>query len=147
MIRAFWIKNGKSMGVLELLAHKLAASDYLMARGRFTVENGVQRSHVSWGWVFDKDKHGQLRAQKVIEGFYDNEKMNGIWDSKEREAAERAQRERKKTKCMDLNNKIVWVYLDEQWNGGPRYSQYGEHANGLPLICDDKALAEGPVRS
>ena len=145
-IRAFWAKNGKSMGVLEMLAQKLAASDYLMARGRFAVEHGVKRSHVSWGWVFEKHKDGKLKAQKILDGDYDNERMNAVWDRNERFAAERAQRERKKTKCMDLNNKIVWVYLDEQWNGAPRYSQYGEHANGLPLICDDKALAEGPVR-
>lgn len=137
VMRRLWLANGKTITPFEQLAAKVAASDFLMARGVFAGPEGgaSQRGRpVAWGWVFGKDQNrGCYRYERIMEGAYDNERMEKIRkDSEERKAKAAT----KTTKCVNLMGTIVFVNLAEQLNGKPRYTQYGMDGS-LPKIDDE----------
>jgi len=127
-MKQFWRKHGKTVGSFEVLARKVSESDFLMAR------NGHKGQHdggkpYPWAWIFDVGNDGLLRAEKIMNDDYSNERMAFVLEKR---------KEKKLTKVkMATSSDPVMVDMDEQWNGEPRYRAYGT-VNGLPDVVDLK---------
>lgn len=133
-MRRLWLANGKTITPFEQLASKVAASDFLMARGTFSgPDDGPWRTGkpVTWGWIFDYDDQGRCRYERIMEGAYDNERMEKIRrESNERKAKPNL------VPVMDVMNKKHLIDWNEMHNGKPRWEKQGIHRSGLPLVID-----------
>jgi len=126
-MRKFWRDNGKSLGCFELLAQKVAESDYVQARNGHTTVNG--RAY-TWSWIFTKGPRGKLRAEEIMAGDFSNDKMAWVIEKKAKAVM---------TKVMlALSNTPIEVNLSEMWNGEKRWKEYDRHANGYMNVMDQK---------
>ena len=126
-MRKFWRDNGKSLGCFELLAQKVAESDYVQARNGHTTVNG--RAY-TWSWIFTKGPRGKLRAEEIMAGDFANDKMAWVIEKKAKAVM---------TKVMlALSNTPIEVNLSEMWNGEKRWKEYDRHANGYMNVMDQK---------
>jgi hypothetical protein len=124
-MKLWWRSHGKTVGAFEMLAEKVRASDYLMARNGHEGRNGRP---FPWSWIFAKDRQGRLRATRIMEDAFTNEAMAFVLEKKS--AA-------KLTKVMLTSSTApVEVDLAEKWQGEPRYRVVGTHANGCPEVID-----------
>lgn len=133
-MRRFWLANGKTITPFEQLASKVASSDFLMARGTFSGTNdGASRTGkpVTWGWIFGYDDHGRCRYERIMEGAYDNERMEKI-----RSESSARMAKPKLVPVMDVMNKQHLIDWNEMHNGKPRWEKQGIHRSGLPLVID-----------
>jgi len=128
VMKRWWSAKGKVVGSFELLAQKISASDYLMARNGHTGRGGRP---YPWSWYFDKRPDGRVRADVVIEDGYSTEAMAFVLV---KAAAV------KLTKVMRPGHRDPFeVNLDEMWNGEKRYIVCKEsHHTGLPEVIDMK---------
>lgn len=125
-MKQWWKANGKTIGAFEELAKRVQESDFLMGRGGHKGRGGRP---YPWSWIFSKDE-GSLRAAKVMDGFYDNERMAFVL---EKQATE------KLTKVMlSISTTPIAVNLSEMWQGEPRYRVTGVHSNGCQEVIDYK---------
>jgi hypothetical protein len=133
-MRRLWLANGKTITPFEQLAAKVAASDFLMARGTFSgPDDGPWRTGkpVTWGWIFDYDDQGRCRYERIMEGAYDNERMEKIRSESSARVAKP-----KLVPVMDVMNKQHLIDWNEMHNGKPRWEKQGIHRSGLPLVID-----------
>jgi hypothetical protein len=128
-MKKFWRDRGKTISCFELLAEKVAASDYLMARNGHT---GIQGRRATWSWIFSKNPQGVMRADAILDGRYSNESMAFVLEKESKV---------KLTKVMRVgSHEPIEVNLAELWEGEPRYKVCGEHlASGLPEVLDYKS--------
>lgn len=127
-MKAFWRKRGKTIGSFEVLARKVQHSDFLMARNGHKGQNGKP---YPWSWVFDVGQDGVLRADKIMEDFYANDRMAFVH--------EKAKKSRMVKVLLQTKTEPTLVDMEEMWNGEPRYKAYGERC-GFPDVVDYKAL-------
>jgi len=128
-MKRWWRAKGKVVGSFELLAQKINASDFLMARNGHTGRGGKP---YSWSWFFDKRGDGRVRADVVIEDGYSNEAMAFVLVK----AATV-----KLTKVMRPGYRDAFeVDLNEMWNGEKRYILCKDPhiVTGLPEVIDMK---------
>lgn len=133
VMKQFWRKHGKTVGCFELLAEKVAASDYLMARGGHTGNNGRP---YSWGWIFSKSDKGLLRADEIMTGGYSTESMAWILEKKAKAAAPKLTKvylhgsSNPKEVCLTEKLTGEFAHID-------RYQRIeGETKSGLPVYLD-----------
>jgi len=131
-IKAFWRKHGKATGVFNLLAQRVAESDWLMARNG---HDGCQGRPYSWGWIFAKDQRGEWRCDRIMAGDFDNDRMKFVLEKKAKAAGPVLTRV-----MLPGDRKWTEVNLEEKLpDGSARYRVVGEHvANGLPEVLDRK---------
>lgn len=124
-MKAFWRKHGKAVSAFEVLAEKVRASDYLMARNGHVGNNGKP---YSWGWIFSKSKRGVVRAEEILEDKYSNEAMAFVLER---------QKEAVLTEVVLVGtSKPTKVNMAELYEGEPRYKRVETHHSGLPLVLD-----------
>lgn len=132
-MKGFWRRHGRTVGCFELLAKLVSESDYLMAHGGHT---GNQGRPYSWGWIFSKNEKGELRADEIMNGKYSTERMAFVL-KKQAEAAQP-----KKTKCYlygSTSSAPSEIDLSEKLdNGSLRYRLCEETKNGLPVYLNRK---------
>lgn len=125
VMKQFWRRHGKTVGAFELLATKVQASDYLMARNGHT---GAHGRPYPWSWIFAKNAKGKLRADEILEGGYSTETMAFV--------LERAVRGKMTKVMLSSSHEPIEVNLSEIWDGEPRYKVCGTHPNGYPEVID-----------
>jgi hypothetical protein len=130
VMRRFWKERGKTVRCFELLAEKVKESDFIMARN---VHTGNAGKPYSWGWIFDKDKKGRVRADRIMDDEFSNEKMAFVPAARAKEAAPKLTRV-----ILGMPNCPEELNLAELWNGKPRYRVVATHPCGLPEVTDDK---------
>lgn len=131
-MKQFWRKHGKTVGCFELLAEKVAASDYLMARNGHTGKDGRP---YSWGWIFSKSDKGSLRADEIMAGGYSTESMAWVLEKKATAASP------KLTKVYLTGvSAPTEICLTEKLTGEfahlDRYKKCDETKAGLPVYLD-----------
>lgn len=127
-MKKFWRDHGKTVGCFELLAQKVAASDFLMARNGHT---GKEGRPYSWGWIFEKNAKGMCRAEAIMEGGYSTEAMTFVLEKAENKKATRV--------LVVGKSQPTEANLKEIWNGEPRYRVCGESVVfGVPEVIDYK---------
>ena len=129
LMKQFWRKHGRTVGCFELLAQKVAASDYLMARGGHTGNSGRP---YSWGWIFSKDSKNQLRADLIMAGGYSTEGMLWLLEKRAKEAAPKI----KKVYLVGASNPVEIDPAATMTDGRPRYRLCEETRGGLPVYLD-----------
>jgi hypothetical protein len=128
-MKQFWRKHGKTVGCFERLAQMVAESDFIMARGGHTGNNGRP---YSWGWIFSKDKQDRLRADRIMEGEFATEKMAFVLEKKAKEAAPKT----KKVFLIGDHNPSEIMPDAKLDDGRPRYRLCEETRQGLPVYLD-----------
>lgn len=127
-MKAFWRRHGKTIGAFEILAQKVAASDYVMARNGHIGRGGRP---FPWSWIFDKNGKGKVRADAIMDDEYSTEAMAFVIERNAKAAAP------KMTKVMRPGNpNPIEVNLAETYENEPRYKVLGTHSNGLPEVID-----------
>lgn len=142
MIRKFWRESGQSVGAFEMLARRVEASDFLMARNGHAGHNGKP---FGWAWVFsyrEREVAGKTektpRWQLVLDGLYDNDRQEEIRRSVEERKAKEAAAGPKLSRVMIVGmRQPQFVNLAELFNGQPRYEACGKNDfNDLPEFFD-----------
>jgi hypothetical protein len=129
-MKAFWRKHNKTVGCFEMLAEKVRASDYLMARNGHKGNDGKP---YSWGWIFGRNAKNEVRADVIMAGGYSTESMAFVLEVQAKAAAP------KMTKVMVPGGSTPFeVNLAEIFEGEPRYKQCDTHPNGTPIVIDYK---------
>jgi hypothetical protein len=127
-MKRWWLRNGKTVTPFEHLAQRVAASDFLMGRNGHRGRNGAP---YPWSWIFARDDGtGELRADRVLAGFYDNDRMAFVLERRKAAAAPRL------TRVIFTDQTTREVDLAEQFHGRPRYRLTGEQINGLDEAID-----------
>jgi len=129
VMKQFWRKHGKTVGCFERLATLVAESDFIMARGGHTGNSGRP---YSWGWIFSKDDKGRLRADRIMDGEFSNEKMLWVLEKKAKEAAPKS----KRVYLIGAANSSEITPDEKMEDGRPRYRLCEETRSGLPVYLD-----------
>lgn len=129
-MKNFWRKHNKTVGCFELLAQKVRASDYLMARNGHKGQDGKP---YSWGWIFGRNAKNECRADVIMDGGYSTDAMAFVLEVQAKATAP------KMTKVMAPGGSTPFeVNLAEIYEGEPRYKVCDTHPNGMPVVIDYK---------
>jgi hypothetical protein len=127
-MRRWWLRHNRTVAPFEHLAQRVTASDFLMGRNGHQGRNGAP---YPWSWIFAKDdSSGELRADRVLAGFYDNDRMAFVLEKRKAAAAPRL------TRVIFTNQTTREVDLAEPLHGRPRYRLTGEQINGVAEAID-----------